>query len=608
MRVWPIVLDSRPPYLRGRGRSTSLLLAPLGTGTVIEHIVSAFQPITGNAPLIVAPDEAHERYADWVSGVCPRARVVKSADEFSDALATHELSDALLLVDPCCIPIRGFQFSELVHQYTAESRVSHHLVAFEKANAGTRERVAFDASGQVRGIQRFYEKATWPFIAGISATLVPIACGVLSDGIIPRSLVELRHLLMSHGVPSRDVPIEGGTVDLSDERGMLAANEQFLVRSTRGGDRDGAAPTVYVGNGHTVHPTARLIGPVVVHAGAWIGENATVLGPAVIGAGARVETGAVVAHATIGPDCVVPEGRVVRDRAWFEIEPGIDPRDPRDPSAMDQPHVAYGERLARLSMDIDEEAQTPQAQDVGRRWSLMLKRAMDVAVAGLSLAILSPLLAVIAALIRLESRGPIFYGDRREGRHGRVFGCWKFRTMYTGAHLAQRDLLALDQTDGPHFKVERDPRVTRVGRILRTVNLDEIPQLVNVLLGEMSLVGPRPSPFRENQVCVPWREARLSVRPGITGFWQVCRHNRAAGDFHQWIEYDLLYVQHLSLWLDLKILGATLLTLGGKATHIQASWLVGSRVSGRVPATPGLAKTTPQAAAQRRDAEQPVTT
>jgi lipopolysaccharide/colanic/teichoic acid biosynthesis glycosyltransferase len=149
--------------------------------------------------------------------------------------------------------------------------------------------------------------------------------------------------------------------------------------------------------------------------------------------------------------------------------------------------------------------------------------------------------------------------------------------MYTGAHLAQRNLHALDQTDGPHFKVDRDPRVTRVGRLFRATNLDKVPQLLNVLLGQMSLVGPRPSPFRENQICVPWREARLSVRPGVTGFWQVCRHDRSAGDFHQWIEYDLLYVQYLSFWLDLKILAATILTLGGKATHVPAAWLVGGR-------------------------------
>jgi lipopolysaccharide/colanic/teichoic acid biosynthesis glycosyltransferase len=121
--------------------------------------------------------------------------------------------------------------------------------------------------------------------------------------------------------------------------------------------------------------------------------------------------------------------------------------------------------------------------------------------------------------------------------------------------------------------MHHDPRVTRVGRWLRRLNLDEIPQLFNVLTGEMSLVGPRPSPFRENQLCIPWREARLSVRPGITGLWQICRNNRSSGDFHQWIYYDLLYVRHMSLWVDIKILLATIYTLGGKG-HVPLSWVI----------------------------------
>jgi lipopolysaccharide/colanic/teichoic acid biosynthesis glycosyltransferase len=123
--------------------------------------------------------------------------------------------------------------------------------------------------------------------------------------------------------------------------------------------------------------------------------------------------------------------------------------------------------------------------------------------------------------------------------------------------------------------------------VLRALNIDELPQLFNVLVGEMSLVGPRPSPFRENQVCVPWREARLSVQPGITGFWQVCRHNRAAGDFHQWIEYDLLYVQHGSFCLDLKILAATVATLGGKMGCVSPAWLVPALAVGQSAAYPG---------------------
>ena len=133
--------------------------------------------------------------------------------------------------------------------------------------------------------------------------------------------------------------------------------------------------------------------------------------------------------------------------------------------------------------------------------------------------------------------------------------------------------MATNQMDGPQFKMDRDPRVTRLGRMLRAISLDELPQLLNVAVGQMSLVGPRPSPFRENQMCIPWREARLSVRPGITGLWQVCRHERATGDFHQWIYYDLLYVRHMSPWVDLKILFATVITLGGKG-HVPLSWVI----------------------------------
>jgi lipopolysaccharide/colanic/teichoic acid biosynthesis glycosyltransferase len=145
--------------------------------------------------------------------------------------------------------------------------------------------------------------------------------------------------------------------------------------------------------------------------------------------------------------------------------------------------------------------------------------------------------------------------------------------MVDGAHGQQRALYNRSNMDGPQFKIERDPRVTRVGHILRLTNLDELPQLWNVLWGEMSIVGPRPSPFRENQICVPWREARLSVRPGITGLWQVCRRERDTGDFHQWIHFDVLYVRRQSLGLDVRILLATLLSLGGRWS-VPLEWML----------------------------------
>ena len=217
------------------------------------------------------------------------------------------------------------------------------------------------------------------------------------------------------------------------------------------------------------------------------------------------------------------------------------------------------------------------------------------------LIVLSPLLLAIAVLIKLTSRGPALFGHEREGRHGRVFRCWKFRTMVERAHVRQRALYRRSAVDGPQFKLPDDPRVTRVGRWLRTTNLDELPQLYNVLRGDMSLCGPRPSPFRENQICVPWRNARLSVRHGITGLWQVCRHERSAGDFHQWIHFDVLDVRHMSPWLDLRILAATVLTLGGY-WHVPLRWMIsGQRLVDR-PAVATRARVPVSVTWQSRDA------
>lgn len=570
MRIWPILIDSRPAYLRGHGRSGSLLLSPMGTSTVLEHVIASLGPI-GEPPVVLLHEPAHVDYRQWVQAAAPAGRIVERVEELAEAFPGAELSDAFLIVDPRCLPVEDSQISVLIRLHAAEPRVAHHLVAFDAPIAGTKERINFDAAGKIQGIHRHYEGATWPFLAGIAATVLPGAAGILIAGLAARSLAGIRSALAARGVPSCDIPVEGGVLDLRDENGMLAANELFVLQAADTQARPRSSKTIYIGSGHRIHASARLIGQIVIHPDVEIEENATVLGPAVIGAGARIAAGAVVAHATLGPDCVVPPGQVVRDQAWFEVvhaegRIGTDWRR----------GLSYDERLARLSFLAAESSQREDEAVPTLHHHLFWKRAIDVAAAAVGLLVLLPLLAVMAAAVWLESRGPIFFGDQREGAGGQPFGCWKFRTMFTGAHLTQRQFNGLDQTDGPHFKVDRDPRVTKVGRILRALNADELPQLFNVLVGEMSLVGPRPSPFRENQICVPWREARLSVRPGITGFWQVCRHNRSAGDFHQWIEYDLLYVQHLSLWLDLKILGATLLTLGGKGGHIPDSWLISS--------------------------------
>ncbi|MFQ5591526.1 MAG: sugar transferase [Phycisphaerae bacterium] len=192
--------------------------------------------------------------------------------------------------------------------------------------------------------------------------------------------------------------------------------------------------------------------------------------------------------------------------------------------------------------------------DPGRAY-LVAKRAMDFVLAGAGLIVLSPVLAIAALIVKLTSPGPVFYGDKRQGAGGREFLCWKFRTMFHGAETLQGELRNCNEVDGPQFKITHDPRLTRIGAFYRRYNIDELPQMINVLLGQMSFVGPRPSPDQENQICPGWRRTRLSMKPGITGLWQIMRMRGASdSDFQQWIYYDIEYARHRSLWLDTQIL------------------------------------------------------
>jgi exopolysaccharide biosynthesis polyprenyl glycosylphosphotransferase len=190
----------------------------------------------------------------------------------------------------------------------------------------------------------------------------------------------------------------------------------------------------------------------------------------------------------------------------------------------------------------------------GTGW--LLKRSIDVVVAALLLVILSPLLAVVALAIKLTSLGPVFYVAPRVGLGQRPFRCYKFRTMVDDADRRQASLEAHNEADGAIFKIEQDPRVTAIGRPLRAASIDELPQLINVLRGEMSLVGPRPLPLRDNELLAAWHKQRHVVLPGMTGLWQI-RGDSAAYSFAEMIRLDLKYIERWSVWLDLTILAKT---------------------------------------------------
>ena len=214
---------------------------------------------------------------------------------------------------------------------------------------------------------------------------------------------------------------------------------------------------------------------------------------------------------------------------------------------------AFGSRLMGREGSGHIVVLTPEHDSYG----LVAKRMLDIAVSAIALAVATPIMLGCALAIRMEDpSAPVIFRQRRVGLHGREFSCYKFRSMVADAERQRRDLLHRNEMDGPVFKIKNDPRITRVGRVLRKYSLDEIPQLWNVLRGDMSLVGPRPPLPDEVRSYRPEFRRRLAFRPGLTCLWQVSGRNRV--DFKRWMQLDLEYVDNWSVWLDLKILLRTI--------------------------------------------------
>lgn len=549
MKIFPALLDSRPAYFDDPTGRASLLLTPMGAGTLLCELHARIAPANREAISVVPTFTPTPEYEEAVRGACSLVREVTPIRDFVTRFGSYDLTDWLLIADPACFPLEPINWPAITAELTQHQQGALHVVALDANPGGTTERVQLDRTGKVRRIQRYYDTHTWTFTRGIVCSFVPAAALIAAGCTEFGDLRELRRELTGRGVPSRDVPLTGAALDLDRERSLLWLSERCIQAS----ESDGRAPAPAADA--IIDPTARLVGSVVVQRGAIIEAGAQVIGPAIVGRDARIGPAAIVAQCLVAPGARVAAGAVVRHRALSGRSHGMADDD------------------AEVMAEMPGEA--PPAAAAPRRAYPNFKVLFDAAAAAIGLIALSPLLLLVAILIKIESRGPVLYGDERETLGGRRFRCWKFRTMYQGSQAKQRELLQSNMVDGPQFKMHKDPRITRVGHWLRTHSIDELPQLINVVRGEMSLVGPRPSPFRENQICVPWREGRLSVRAGITGLWQVCREERTAGDFHQWILYDLLYVQHMSPLVDLRILVATVMTRGG-ATRVPVTWIIPS--------------------------------
>ena len=279
------------------------------------------------------------------------------------------------------------------------------------------------------------------------------------------------------------------------------------------------------------NPGQSIDGIVQVGEGIWtmtgetISEDAALLEPAWLGCGRPSGSGAYLIGPVWTPDQMPVEGKDVRKAAVRDIE------------------------------DIELAEAAKESRTARKRDSTyaVAKRAFDILLSLIVLLFALPLFAIVALCILLDDGRPVFYGHPRQTRGGRSFRCWKFRTMCRDADTMTQELAERNICDGPQVYIHRDPRLTRLGRVMRRFQLDEYPQFWNVLLGQMSIVGPRPSPEQENQYCPAWRDQRLSVRPGITGLWQLQRTRAPGEDFQEWIKYDIEYVRRASFWFDLSI-------------------------------------------------------
>ena len=322
------------------------------------------------------------------------------------------------------------------------------------------------------------------------------------------------------------------------------------------------ADGIWVGRGSQVSPMATLLGPVLIGRDCVVGPRVQIVGPVCIGDGCVVEEGTLIRESLLLPgtrmernsraegcvlaaDTVISSGLSLRGVVAIPGSLGVGAIDLADTDPLLRGVVSTTGQYARSRF----------------RYGLcrLVKRSVDLIVAAVGLVAALPLLLVVAIAVKLSSRGPVFFRQQRCGKFGKEFSMVKFRTMVRDAEAMQAKLRQQNEVDGPIFKIEKDPRFTPLGKVLRRYSIDEIPQLWNVLKGEMSLVGPRPLAVKEMAFCPSWRDVRLKVCPGITGLWQV--GGRSKTSFHDWIRLDSKYVLERSTFLDFKILMKTLLVV-----------------------------------------------
>lgn len=447
------------------------------------------------------PVQLHSRF--WAS----RGIQVVRQGERSEIVPQAEL---FLLADPRTMAI--FRLVAIVEQIAWLNADLMFVRITDNRDRGYREMVATDDDGQFVKFKRDYGGSDTR-LARIALTPDREIAKLWQAAKDPRSGWQR----LRYGVRPRDrwtMPARGRVYDRQTDLEVASFVRDLVTTWKRPDstihDIHEVAPRVWAPLNTRPDPSTRFVGPVWVGSGRTLPPGATAVGPAVV--------------------WDAPDARPVPEAIrWLDLEPTAAPT-----------FASIKKRKATPIYDV-------------------IKRAFDIVFSLTALLFTLPFYPLIMLAIYLEDPGPIFFSHKRESRGGREFGCIKFRSMRTDAEEIKKKLLAENKNlaDGPQFFMDPDPRLTKVGAFMRKCQLDELPQFLNVIAGHMSVVGPRPSPRAENQYCPPWREARLSVLPGVTGLWQIERTRAKGADFQEWIKYDIQYVERANFWLDLWIIWKT---------------------------------------------------
>jgi lipopolysaccharide/colanic/teichoic acid biosynthesis glycosyltransferase/NDP-sugar pyrophosphorylase family protein len=370
---------------------------------------------------------------------------------------------------------------------------------------------------------------------------------------------QLFPLLNKQNLPMYAYEIDGYCKEVGETGDYFELNHDILSKGI-GFFQGNSENMLLRGENTKIAKSAFLLGPIIIGDDCIIEEGCKIIGPTVIGNRCKINQNVLIRESIIWDETLLSESNVVENSIITGGKHNPGPHNYRHSIVLsDTLNISDLELLNRdFTMNYIFKR---EPSIILRRMRLktyeLLKRLFDFASSLLLTILFSPLFIIISLIIKANSPGPAFFRQKRCGKDGKEFNMIKFRTMIDKAEKKREKLLSLNECDGPMFKIKNDPRITKVGKFLRKTYLDEFPQLINVLRGEMSLVGPRPLALEEMRYCPSWRNNRLKVKPGITGLWQISKYNR--NSFYQWIKYDNQYIHNRSFWLDLKILFKTMI-------------------------------------------------